>query len=82
MDALELIIEPIRKSTLSYFKHKVTGYLYEGPFFLGNDGKLRISNQRTLQWEFLDLKDLENLKKITSEEGEELKKSYYPFKDR
>ncbi len=32
MDALELIIESIRKSTEGYFKHKITGDLYEGPF--------------------------------------------------
>ena len=76
MDAYELIIEPIRKSTISYFKHKVTGHLYEGPFFLGNDYRLRISNRQTLQWEFFDLKDLKNLEKITSEAGEELIKSY------
>lgn len=76
MNALELITEPIRKSTINYFKHKVTGDLYEGPFFLCDDGRLRISNQRTHQWEFLDLKDLKNLEKITSEEGEKLIKSY------
>lgn len=82
MDALELITEPIRKSTLGYFKHKITGHLYEGPFFLVNDCKLRISNKRTLQWEFLDFRDLENLEKITSEEGEDLVKSYFPSKYR
>ena len=82
MDALELIKESIRKSTIGYFKHKFTNHLYEGPFFLGNDGKLRISNRRTIQWEFLDVKDLENLEKIASEEGEKLEKSYSPFKER
>ena len=76
MDAYELITESIRKSTISYFKHKVTGNLYEGPFFLSDNDKLRISNRRTLQWEFFDLKDLKNLEKITSEAGEELIKSY------
>ncbi len=82
MNALELIIEPIRKSTLGYFKHKLTGHLYEGPFFLGDNGRFRISNRRTFQWEFLDLKDLENLEKITSKEGKKLVKSYSPLKDK
>ncbi len=88
MDALKLIIEPIRKATLGYFKYKINGHLYEGPLLLednpDSDGKyrFRISNEKTIQWEFFGLTDLKNLEKITFKEGEELKKSYFPLKNK
>lgn len=63
----DMIKEPIRKSTLGYFEHRLTGHLYEGPCHLTSDDgkcKLRIMNETTQQWEFLDLVDLRHLEKI------------------
>jgi len=63
MDALDIIKEPVRKSTLGFFKHKVTNQVYEGPIHL-EKGKLRIYNQTTVQWDFLNLEELNLLEKI------------------
>lgn len=64
MHALDIIREPIRKSTLGFFKHDITNQLYEGPLYLDEKGKVRIFNRTTAQWDFLNLLELNCLEKI------------------